>query len=134
MWLGYSNQFKLIQNGKPNNITEHVKGTNLFHHKFKAFAIEALKFSQTYLSWLGGSFMKNYDYWKSFISSGKIDDYLHYIACTQEEGMDELIQVVDNTVANMDLSMRNLCRDKEGGFIAGINYRDGNGSISHAGW
>jgi hypothetical protein len=78
--------------------------------------------------------MKNYDYWKSFINSGKIDDYLHYIACTQEEGMDELIQVVDNTITNMDLSMRNPCRDKEGGFIAGINYRDGNGSISHAGW
>ena len=70
---------------------------------------------------------KNYDYWKSFVSTGKIDDYLHYIACTQEESMDDLIPVVD-------ISMLRMPKDKEGGFIAGINYRDGNGSVSHAGW
>jgi hypothetical protein len=70
-------------------------------------------------SWLGGSFMK-LDYWKNFITTGKIDDYLNYIACTREEITDDLNMVVD--------------RDKEGGFHAGINYRDGDGSIGHAGW
>jgi len=64
--------------------------------------------------------MKNYDYWKSFVSSGKIDDYLNYIACTQEDSVGELLQAAD--------------RNKEGGFIAGINYRDGNGPVSHASW
>jgi hypothetical protein len=64
--------------------------------------------------------MKNYDYWKTFIKTGKIDDYLNYIACTREECIDELTQYVD--------------KDKEGGMVAGINYRDGNGSVSHAGW
>jgi hypothetical protein len=52
--------------------------------------------------------MKNYDYWKSFVSSGKIDDYLHYIACTQEESMDEFIQGVDNTLTSMDMSIRSM--------------------------
>jgi hypothetical protein len=60
------------------------------------------------------------DYWKNFVTTGKIDDYLNYIACTREESIDDLNTVVD--------------RDKEGGFHAGINYRDGNGPISHAGW
>ena len=92
--------------------------------------------------------MKNYDSWKSFVNTGKIDDYLHYIACTQEENMEEFIQGVDMSITSMDISMRNmdmpitsmgmpktsLGRDKEGGFIAGINYRDGNGSFSHASW
>lgn len=64
--------------------------------------------------------MKNYDYWKSFVSSGKVNDYLHYIACTQEESTEEYPQFSN--------------RDKEGGFVAGINYRDGNGPVSHAGW
>jgi hypothetical protein len=52
--------------------------------------------------------MKNYDYWKSFVSSGKIDDYLHYIACTQEESMDEFIPGVDNTMTSMDMSIRSM--------------------------
>jgi hypothetical protein len=52
--------------------------------------------------------MKNYDYWKSFVSSGKIDDYLHYIACTQEESMDEFIPGVDNTRTSMDMSIRSM--------------------------
>lgn len=60
------------------------------------------------------------DYWKNFVTTGKIDDYLNYIACTREESIDDLNTVVD--------------LDKEGGFHAGINYRDGNGPISHAGW
>jgi hypothetical protein len=63
---------------------------------------------------------KNYDYWKSFTSTGRIDDYLNYIACTREESTDELAQNSD--------------RGKEGGLIAGINYRDGDGPIGHAGW
>lgn len=66
--------------------------------------------------------MKNYDYWKSFISSGKVDDYLHYIACTrEEENMEEYSQTA-------------TARDKEGGFIAGVNHSDGNGPVSHADW
>ena len=64
--------------------------------------------------------MKKCDYWKSFVRTGKIDDYLHYIACTKEEFADEFLQVTDS--------------DKEGGSVAGINYRDGNGSVSHARW
>ncbi len=64
--------------------------------------------------------MKTYDYWKSFAATGKIDDYLNYIACTREESIDDQSVVVD--------------RDKEGGFHAGINYRDRNGPFSHAGW
>lgn len=63
--------------------------------------------------------MKNNDFWKQFAGSGKIDDYLHYIACTKEESMDDFMPEVD--------------MDKEGGVIAGIEYRDGNGSVSHAG-
>lgn len=31
--------------------------------------------------------MMNDDYWKSFARTGKIDDYLHYIACTKEESV-----------------------------------------------
>ena len=34
--------------------------------------------------------MKNYDYWEKFVKTGKIDDYLNYIACTREESMEEL--------------------------------------------
>jgi len=64
--------------------------------------------------------MKNYDYWKKFIRTGKIDDYLNYIACTREDIIDDIMQIVDS--------------DKEGGISAGINYRDGNGSVGHAGW
>ena len=71
--------------------------------------------------------MKNYDYdyWKSFINTGRIDDYLHYIACTREE-------VVDDTIAAKDKPAKGL--EREGGLLAGINNRDGNGSIGHAGW
>lgn len=64
--------------------------------------------------------MKNYDYWKSFFKSGKIDDYLNYIACTREDIMEESNQ---------------LSSKEEGGFHAGgSNNGDGNGTISHAGW
>lgn len=63
--------------------------------------------------------MKNYDYWKNFIQTGKIDDYLNYVACTREESIDDTDRVVES---------------EEGGFRAGINYRDGNGSVDHAGW
>lgn len=63
--------------------------------------------------------MKNFDYWKDFLKTGKIDDYLNYVACTREENLEEYEEVN---------------RKEEGGFNAGINNRDGNGSISHAGW
>jgi hypothetical protein len=62
--------------------------------------------------------MKNNDFWKRFVRTGRIDDYLHYIACTREECMDDF--------------MPNAVRDKEGGVVAGTPYRDGNGSVSHA--
>lgn len=71
--------------------------------------------------------MKNYDYWKSFSNTGKIDDYLNYIACTQEEFSEEIVQ------AN-DMSMKSVEKNKEGGLIAGINYGDRDGSIGHASW
>ena len=64
--------------------------------------------------------MKNFDYWKRFVRTGKIDDYLNYIACTKEEVMDSYMQFPDIK--------------KEGGSVAGISYRDGNGPVSHAGW
>lgn len=64
--------------------------------------------------------MKNYDYWKSFVTSGKVDDYLHYIACTKEESIDDYPQAID--------------KNKEGGFVASVNYSDRNGPVSHASW
>lgn len=59
-------------------------------------------------SWLGGSFMKNYDYWKNFVRTGKIDDYLHYIACTQEENFDDFLQCIDISQQSADISMENM--------------------------
>lgn len=64
--------------------------------------------------------MKNYDIWKKFVNSGKIDDYLNYIACTREEIAEDMEPCISN--------------EKEGGCIAGINYSNGNGSIGHASW
>ncbi len=61
--------------------------------------------------------MKNYDYWNDFARSGRIDDYLNYVACAREEDTD-----------TSDAAF------KEGGTIAGINYGDGNGPVGHAGW
>ena len=84
------------------------------------YKINIILYDKNILSWLGGSFMKNYDYWNCFIKSGKIDDYLNYIACTREEIMEESDQ---------------LSSKEEGGFHAGvINKCDGNGTISHASW
>ncbi len=71
--------------------------------------------------------MKNYDHWKSFATTGKINDYLNYIACTQEEFGEEGVQAED-------IPMKSVGKNKEGGLIAGINYSDGDGSFSHAGW
>ncbi|NLY47747.1 MAG: hypothetical protein GX059_01805 [Clostridiales bacterium] len=64
--------------------------------------------------------MKSIDYWKDFIRTGRIDDYLNYIACTREEGIKDFDSEADG--------------QEEGGLDAGINNRDGNGSIGHAGW
>ncbi|CUH92021.1 MAG: hypothetical protein QM222_06665 [Bacillota bacterium] len=64
--------------------------------------------------------MKRYNYWKNFVKTGKIDDYLNYIACTREESMEEYDQV--------------MSRKEEGGFRAGVDFSDGDGTISHAGW
>lgn len=84
--------------------------------------------------------MKDYDYWKSFISTGKIDDYLHYSACTQEEGTDDFVQSRDVSSQGMNISMLGIensmasIEGKEGGMGAGIYYSNGDGSIGHAGW
>ena len=64
--------------------------------------------------------MKDYDDWKKFITTGKINDYLNYIACTQECNTQEMNNFAQSS--------------KEGGFNAGINFRNGNGSVGHAGW
>lgn len=64
--------------------------------------------------------MKNNEYWSNFARTGKIDDYLNYIACTREESFDEHMETVG--------------RKEEGEFCAGINYSDGHGIIGHAGW
>ncbi len=63
--------------------------------------------------------MKNNDYWMRFFKTGRIDDYLHYIACTREECADE--------IGCMDI-------DKEGGAVATSDLRDGDGPVSHADW
>lgn len=52
--------------------------------------------------------MKNYDYWKNFVRTGKIDDYLHYIACTQEENFDDFLQCIDISQQSADISMENM--------------------------
>jgi hypothetical protein len=71
--------------------------------------------------------MKNYDHWKNFAKTGKIDDYLNYLACTKVEYAEEGVQAED-------IPMKSMGKNKEGGIIAGINYSDRDGSISHAGW
>ncbi len=67
--------------------------------------------------------MKNYDYWKDFARTGRIDDYLNYVACTRE---------VDTDTSGF--TMEYGAAIKEGETIAGINYSDGNGPVGHAGW
>jgi hypothetical protein len=64
--------------------------------------------------------MKNCDYWKNFIVTGKIDDYLNYIACARETETEDIHPVE--------------AVDKEGELSAGIDYNDGNGSVGHASW
>lgn len=44
--------------------------------------------------------MKNCDYWKKFINTGKIDDYLSYIACAREEYSEEISFDLDNNIIN----------------------------------
>ncbi len=68
--------------------------------------------------------MKNYDSWKDFARTGRINDYLNYVACAREEDPDSSGFTVKKPGAAF----------KEGGTIAGINYGDGNGPIGHAGW
>ena len=63
--------------------------------------------------------MKNYDYWNRFCKTGKVNDYLNYIACTKEEGIPEGL-VID--------------KDEESDISVSINYRNRDGSIGHAGW
>jgi len=64
-----------------------------------------------------GLIMKNNDYWMRFTKTGRIDDYLIYIACTREESSEEL--------GSVDLK-------REGEAVAGSDLRDRNGSVSHA--
>ncbi|HHU73690.1 MAG TPA: hypothetical protein GXZ28_03585 [Clostridiales bacterium] len=63
--------------------------------------------------------MKNLEYWKRFFKSGKIDDYLNYIACAREE---------------YDGDPQAVVSKEEGGINAGVDYSEGNSTISHAGW
>ena len=62
--------------------------------------------------------MKNNDYWEKFSKTGKVNDYLNYIACTREEIDSELLV---------------MGKDEESDIRAGIDYGDGDGSIGHAG-
>ena len=64
--------------------------------------------------------MKNYDNWTKFVKTGKINDYLNYIACTRE-----------GNTENLKISTQD---EKEGGYGAVVNCSDGNGSVGHAGW
>lgn len=45
--------------------------------------------------------MKNNESWKSFINSGRIDDYLHYVACTREEVSEEPIKGIDSSMRKL---------------------------------
>jgi len=101
--MGYSNQFIEILNGKPNDITVKL---------LKDFIKQNIM--------VRGLIMKSYDDWKKFINTGNINDYLNYIACTQEKSMEEYDQFVH--------------KDKEGGMNASINYCDGNGPIGNVNW
>lgn len=59
--------------------------------------------------------MRNNEYWERFAKSGNIYDYLSYIACTVERGME------------------NYCGNKrEGGSLNDGIGCDGDGSFSHA--
>ncbi|HHV12534.1 MAG TPA: hypothetical protein GXX75_19860 [Clostridiales bacterium] len=75
--------------------------------------------------------MKNFDYWKRFVNTGKVDDYLNYIACTREEAEFPEFQLEFGEEIHPE---RPGIEYKEGGAVAGINYRDGNGPVGHAGW
>ncbi len=59
--------------------------------------------------------MQNKEHWERFAKSGNIYDYLSYIACTVEKGME----------------MRNGSKREDGSLDDGIGC-DGNGSFSHA--
>ncbi len=66
--------------------------------------------------------MKNYEYWKDFVSSGKIDDYLHYIACTREDGSDEPVRTFDTSERNADYAVHDLNLSSWGtGHIKGLS-------------
>lgn len=66
--------------------------------------------------------MENYDYWESFARTGKIDDYLHYIACTREDSSSGSygLSHKDGVKNNVEDTMKSLDNDKEGGTVAGI--------------
>lgn len=59
-------------------------------------------------------------YWENFVKTGRIYDYLNYIACTRDENMEDYESTAKGT--------------EEGGFSAGIDGRDGDGTVSHADW
>ncbi|NLK75462.1 MAG: hypothetical protein GX288_09270 [Clostridiales bacterium] len=55
--------------------------------------------------------MKNCDYWKRFFNTGKIDDYLSYIACTREESSEELGIVSDIPMVQNKIKDKNNIKD-----------------------
>lgn len=67
--------------------------------------------------------MKNYDGWKKFVRTGNINDYLDYIACTND--------VCSDVTSVLYQGVR---EGKEGDFHAGIDYGNGNGSVGHTSW
>lgn len=72
--------------------------------------------------------MKNYDGWKKFIRTGNINDYLDYIACTNEVCSDEGFIYETSRLDQV------VCESKEGELHAGIDYGNGNGSVGHTSW
>jgi hypothetical protein len=66
--------------------------------------------------------MKNYEYWKDFVSSGKIDDYLHYIACTREDVSDEPVKGRDHSSQYPDSKVHDMNFSSKGtGYYKGLS-------------
>ena len=72
--------------------------------------------------------MKKYEYWKKFIETGAISDYLNYTACTREHYQDK------KCVFQKEDRNKKCAEVKEGENRGCSSNRYGDGSIDHANW
>lgn len=70
--------------------------------------------------------MKNYDYWKNFVTTGNINDYLNYIACTNEEYSEEIVLAEDIPGLNKSITKKGISTKKLDATI----YNSGSQSIN----